>query len=179
MEKRDSGTSTIKWFLIVLPIALFLGATVGNLVGGMLTDPDSGLFSSSEESEEDMVEIKWNQVQRLDMETGKVPDDFAKQLEGKVKLPGFAVQLEASFKPSKTFLFVPNQAYCVHVPPPPANLMIMVESTKVMSMEDLQGPLWLEGKLRIESTESKYGTAGWFFKADKVYEYDWEKHRGG
>ena len=145
---------------------------MGKIVGHFLSDSNSKNGTSI--SGEPLKEIKWNQVQKLDMETGYIPENFAETLKSKIKLPGFAVQLESSFKPTRKFLFVPNQAYCIHVPPPPPNLMILVESKKVMELEDLQGPLWIEGKLKIESTNSKYGIAGWYLKADSIYEYLWE-----
>ena len=154
--------------IAVLAIGIFIKRQ--SLIG----DQDSKSASNSGP----MVEVKWNQLQKLDLETGRIPSELAQQIEkNQVKLPGFSVALQAGLKPTQKFLFVPNQSYCIHVPPPPANLQVLVETDKPYELEDLQGPLWLEGFLSLKDTTSKFGKASWHFQAAKVYPYVWEEEQ--
>ena len=131
--------------------------------------------SPSSHSEGPIVELTWMDLQKLDLKTGKLPDEIAKKLTGTVKLPGFIVPLEANIEESTHFLFVPNQAYCVHVPPPPANLMVEVKSRDPVKNKELQGPIWLEGYITLENSQNQFGTAAWQFKGLKHYAYELPK----
>jgi hypothetical protein len=129
----------------------------------------------SEFNESAMVELTWMDLQKLDLKTNKLPDDIVTKISSPVKLPGYIVPLEANLEYSTHFLFVPNQAYCVHVPPPPANLMVEVTSRNPVKNKEAQGPIWLEGNIALENSKNQFGTAAWQFKAVKHYPYELRK----
>ena len=61
------------------------------------------------------------------------PDEvkFNKSLEDKeVKLPGYVIPLEYYGREINTFLLVPYIGACIHVPPPPPNQIVYVDSKK-------------------------------------------------
>ena len=131
--------------------------------------------TQSELNESSMVELTWMDLQKLDLETNKLPEEIRKKISGLVKLPGYIVPLEANLDESNHFLFVPNQAYCVHVPAPPSNLMVEVTSRKPAKNKEAQGPIWLEGYITLENSQNQFGMAAWQFKAIKHYPYEMRK----
>jgi hypothetical protein len=155
------------WIGIAGVALIFLGAFIPSIL------KSSKLESSSAGSNQgQMIELTWMDLQKLDLKTNKLPDEIGEKLKGSVKLPGFIVPLEANIEESTHFLFVPNQAYCVHVPPPPANLMVEVKSRDPVKNKELQGPIWLEGFITLENSQNQFGTAAWQFKAVKHYPYE-------
>ena len=51
------------------------------------------------------------------------------QLNKKVRLPGYAVPLDADRSDKREFLLVPYFGACIHTPPPPANQIVSVSYT--------------------------------------------------
>ena len=51
------------------------------------------------------------------------------QLNKKVRLPGYAVPLDADRSDKREFLLVPYFGACIHTPPPPANQIVLVRPT--------------------------------------------------
>lgn len=161
-----------KIYIAIAGVALiFLGAMLPSLFKGRKINQDENPAYSSDK----LTEITWMDLQKLDLKTNKLPDDIATKLSGPVKLPGFIVPLEASVDRTTHFLFVPNQAYCVHVPPPPANLMVEVNSKDPVLNKELQGPIWIEGYIRLENGQTQFGTASWQFKATAHRPYELPK----
>ena len=91
----------------------------------------------------------------------------------RVKLPGFVVPLESDGEKITDFLLVPYFGACIHVPPPPANQIVYVESrgedAKVRQEFDT---VWVIGRLRIERTASEMGEAGYRLEASSVEPYE-------
>tara|TARA_A100001015_G_scaffold95242_2_gene105851 strand:- start:85 stop:642 length:558 start_codon:yes stop_codon:yes gene_type:complete len=115
---------------------------------------------SGEKAKED-ASANWRLLQKLDYESGKMPKELKSLVNKKIKIPGYAVPLENSFRSIKEFLLVPNQLACIHVPPPPPNLMINIRPREPVTMEQLYGPIWIIGKLKLETVKSEYGPASW------------------
>ena len=114
----------------------------------------------------------WRLLASLDYRTGEPSEELA-ALAGKlVKIPGFTVPLEDWASSATEFLLVPYVGACIHTPPPPPNQLVYIE------MEDgerakLDGwnPVWVEGVLEIEMTESVYGYVGFTVAGQRVYPY--------
>ncbi|MFN5811592.1 MAG: DUF3299 domain-containing protein, partial [Burkholderiales bacterium] len=51
------------------------------------------------------------------------------QINKKVRLPGYAVPLDADRSDKREFLLVPYFGACIHTPPPPANQIVLVRPT--------------------------------------------------
>ena len=74
------------------------------------------------------------------------PDEvkFNKSLEDKeVKLPGYVIPLEYYGREINTFLLVPYIGACIHVPPPPPNQIVYVDSKKPWDAIEWWEPVYL------------------------------------
>jgi hypothetical protein len=118
-----------------------------------------------------LPEVTWEMLHKLNYETGEVPDDLKKFDGKKVKIAGFIVPLSDEVDTLDNFLLVPNPQACIHVPPPPPNLIVNVELKKPVPMDSVSNPSWIEGTLMIQTTEHAYGKASFYFIADKIEEY--------
>lgn len=118
-----------------------------------------------------ITEVKWEDLYKLDYKTGKAPDSLKKLHKTRVKIPGFIVPLSDDMRALKEFLLVPNAQACIHVPPPPPNLIVYVVLDKALPIEQVSNPSWVEGTLLIESTTSEYGAASYKMQAEKMEEY--------
>ena len=115
--------------------------------------------------------ITWETLYLLDYKTGKAPDAVKKLHKTKVRIPGFVVPLSDDLSALKEFLLVPNPQACIHVPPPPPNLIIYGVLDKAMPIEKVSNPSWVEGTLTIEKSESEYGAASYKMTVEKMEEY--------
>ncbi len=96
------------------------------------------------------------------------------ELEGQViRLPGFVIPLEGDGKKMSSFLLVPYFGACIHVPPPPANQMVLVEmKNDGAAIRELYDTVWVTGHLRTERTQSEMGEAGYLIEATEVKPYE-------
>jgi hypothetical protein len=88
----------------------------------------------------------------------------------KIRIPGYAVPLDAERMQSSDFLLVPYFGACVHSPPPPANQIIMVKppmGSRVRTMD----AIWVNGTLLEGKTNSDAGTSTYILNADKITPY--------
>ena len=90
-----------------------------------------------------------------------------------VKIPGFMVPLEFDDDSIVRFLLVPYFGACIHVPPPPSNQIVLVETSGLgTEMENLYDAVWVSGTLSIERTTSEMGSAGYRLDAEEIALYD-------
>lgn len=76
-----------------------------------------------------------------------------------IKIAGYLLPLEFSEKGEKDFLLVPYVGACVHVPPPPANQMVLVRLNKKMVVKDLYTPVWISGQLKTKLSNENLNLA--------------------
>jgi hypothetical protein len=69
-----------------------------------------------------------------------------------VRIAGYLLPLEFSEKGEKDFLLVPYVGACVHVPPPPANQMVLISLSKKMVVKDLYTPVWISGQMKTKQS---------------------------
>ncbi|HEV7778682.1 MAG TPA: DUF3299 domain-containing protein [Luteibacter sp.] len=68
----------------------------------------------------------------------------------RVRLTGYVVPLNTDANGDMTeFFFVPFYGACIHVPPPPPNMLIHVRLDKAIPTPQIWDPFWLRGTLRI------------------------------
>jgi hypothetical protein len=68
----------------------------------------------------------------------------------RVRLTGYVVPLDTDANGDMTeFFFVPFYGACIHVPPPPPNMLIHVQLDKAIPTPQIWDPFWLRGTLRI------------------------------
>ena len=73
----------------------------------------------------------------------------------KVRLPGYVVPLESDSDGNMVeFFFVPFYGACIHVPPPPPNMLVHVKLAHGIDTPSLYDPLTLKGVLHTEVTQN-------------------------
>ncbi len=124
-------------------------------------------------SADDPTEVGWRLLASLNYRTGEKTEELA-ALEGKlVKVPGFTVPLEDFASSATEFLLVPYVGACIHTPPPPPNQLVYIEMDEGKRAKmDGWNPVWVEGVLSIEMTESVYGYVGFTITGQRVYPYE-------
>tara|TARA_R110000764_G_scaffold171115_1_gene257944 strand:- start:514 stop:1026 length:513 start_codon:yes stop_codon:yes gene_type:complete len=97
------------------------------------------------------------------------------ELDGQeVKLPGYIVPLALSDENRVTeFLLVPYFGACIHVPPPPSNQIVLVQSEEGIALDAAYIPFWVTGTLHVEQSDSDLASAGYRLSASKIeiFEY--------
>lgn len=97
-----------------------------------------------------------------------------KQLEGQlVRIPGFVVPLEVNdARLVKAFLLVPYFGACIHVPPPPPNQMVFVESQSPFRLSSMYDPVWVVGKMSTKGASTGMADASYSIKGMKIEKYE-------
>jgi len=99
----------------------------------------------------------------------KVVEDYDQR---NIRLPGFVVPVEMNEKQQVTeFFLVPYFGACIHYPPPPPNQIIYVTVKDGLSLNDIQQPYWVEGKLSTTLTENEMAISAYSLKADNIILY--------
>ena len=115
--------------------------------------------------------LSWHTLQRLDYKSGHAPPQV-QGLHGKlVRVPGFIVPLSDSIAVLKEFLLVPDPQACIHVPPPPPNLIVYVKLRKAIPYRNAFNPAWVKGLIYILDTQSQFGTASWRMDGIRISPY--------
>jgi hypothetical protein len=106
----------------------------------------------------DAPAVPWKMLRGLNYKTGDKTAEL-KDVDGKiVKIPGFMVPLEDESEVITEFLLVPYQGACVHTPPPPPNQIVEVKMEGGKKAKfDFWNPVWVRGKLEIQTVRSPYG----------------------
>jgi len=82
---------------------------------------------------------------------------FNEKLNNKeVKIPGYIIPLEYEGLDIKTFLLVPYIGACIHVPPPPANQIVYVDTAAAWDSLDWWEPVYVTGTIKIESRQMEF-----------------------
>ncbi len=150
--------------LVSLPI-------VGMVMYGVVQSLSPGATDADHDG---IPRLQWHDLRQLDLTTGVAAPGLAKYDNQKVRMPGFVVPLEDNAAKVTEFLLVPNPQACIHVPPPPANQMILVRMAGGQEHKLTWGPIWVEGILRITTTESMYGKSSFHMVAESTQRYSEE-----
>jgi len=153
----------------VLPLAVVAGA--GGLPEAVAKHPADPPAIAQDDT---AIEVSWRLLAKLNYRTGEKAKELA-DLEGKtVKVPGFTVPLEDWASSATEFLLVPYVGACIHTPPPPPNQLVYIEMDEGKRAKmDGWNPVWAEGVLKIEMTESVYGHVGFTIVGQRVYPYEY------
>jgi hypothetical protein len=80
----------------------------------------------------------------------------------KVRLSGYVVPLESDGEGNMVeFFFVPFYGACIHVPPPPPNMLIHVKLAHGIPTPSLYDPLTLKGVLHTQVTENALASSAY------------------
>jgi hypothetical protein len=97
------------------------------------------------------------------------------QLNKKIRIPGYAVPLDAERSDKREFLLVPYFGACIHTPPPPANQIVLVRPTaqsKIKKMPESMDVLWVEGELKEGRVSTSQGVSGYLLEAISIAPYE-------
>ena len=154
--------------------AIVLLATVAGAGGLPETVGERPIDPPAIAQDDTATEVSWRLLAKLDYRTGEKAKELA-DLEGKmVKVPGFTVPLEDWASSATEFLLVPYVGACIHTPPPPPNQLVYIKMDEGKRAKmDGWNPVWAEGVLKIEMTESVYGHVGFTIVGQRVYPYEY------
>ncbi|MEM9967506.1 MAG: DUF3299 domain-containing protein [Pseudomonadota bacterium] len=90
-----------------------------------------------------------------------------------IRMPGYIIPLEMGSQGIIEFILVPYVGACIHVPPPPANQLVLVASRVPWRGMGLWDPLWATGELSTRLQSTNLGDIGYFLKADRLEPFEW------
>lgn len=97
-------------------------------------------------------------------------------LNQNIRIAGYVVTLDANKKQISEFLLVPYFGACVHLPPPPANQIILVRLRKPVSKLAAMDTVWVQGVLREARVDTGVAVTGYALETAMTEPYV-EKNR--
>lgn len=92
----------------------------------------------------------WQPVPQMNLDAQPRPE-----LDGEnIALAGYMTPLEFDARETRSFLLVPYVGACIHVPAPPPNQIVLVESENPVPILDLWQPFVAVGTMRIERQDT-------------------------
>ncbi|MFD3191939.1 DUF3299 domain-containing protein [Sedimentitalea sp. HM32M-2] len=88
-----------------------------------------------------------------------------------VRLPGFVVPLDYDGTGMTAFLLVPYVGACIHVPPPPANQLVLVTTERPYESDHLFEPVTVTGMFGTATTSTQLADVGYALSADGIEPY--------
>lgn len=88
-----------------------------------------------------------------------------------IRIPGFVVPVDLEADVVREFLLVPYLGACIHVPPPPPNQVIYVKSQKEYTVSELFDPVWVTGRIKIETMSTDLAESGYVLHSDEIVRY--------
>lgn len=170
LKLSQSGFLKLRYFTIALVFLSFSGnATEAlELTWESLRPVENILQKKLNRSESNEPELSSPSV-------GGLPSDaVVPELDGKrVRIPAFVVPLDGDNESLTEMLLVPYFGACVHVPAPPPNQIIYIESDKAVDVSklDLYDPVWAVGTLRTESTQHEIAQIGYRMDIERLEPY--------
>ncbi|MEP1942209.1 MAG: DUF3299 domain-containing protein [Sulfitobacter sp.] len=97
-----------------------------------------------------------------------------KKLDGAyIKMPGYMLPIDLTSAGVTSFLMVPYVGACLHVPPPPANQLVYVESKRPWASDKMWDPVWVTGRMKPELQSTSIADIGYSLVADQIETYEW------
>jgi hypothetical protein len=101
------------------------------------------------------AEVPWETLKSLDFDTKTkkniIKPELQKILGKEISIKGFMMPLDYEAKEVVEFLFMPYVPACMHVPPPPANQLVLVKMKKGAKIKPSFYPIELTGTLAVEA----------------------------
>lgn len=88
-----------------------------------------------------------------------------------IKMPGYVVPLEQAKGGLTEFLLVPYYGACIHTPPPPANQIVHVKSSRPVTGFEAMSAVWVTGTLKATRRDSGMGVSGYALSLSKMEPY--------
>ena len=166
-ENAGSGEfNTIQWTDLIPPHVLEI-----------LLNPPSYVSEIEDGSEEDQItsQIKSALAAETDdaYQQALASTEVNAEMDGaNVRIPGFIVPLEFDEDQTVTqFFLVPYFGACLHMPPPPPNQIILVDSPQGVEVQQLYAPFWISGEMSTTLQENDMATAAYSMQMASYEEY--------
>ncbi len=91
-----------------------------------------------------------------------------------IKMPGYMLPIDLTDRGVTSFLMVPYVGACIHVPPPPANQLVFVESATPWPTNQMWDPVWVTGMMRHELQSTTIADIGYALQAEAIEIYEWQ-----
>lgn len=88
-----------------------------------------------------------------------------------VRLPGFIVPIDYSGTGVTAFILVPYVGACVHVPPPPANQLVLVTTEDPYESDGLFEPVHVTGMFGTAAAVTELAQIGYALSAEDIRPY--------
>jgi hypothetical protein len=88
-----------------------------------------------------------------------------------IRIAGFVVPLDSPGGAQKQFLLVPYFGACIHTPPPPANQIIHVLSTKPLKDLAAMNAVWVNGIVEVSKSDTAMATTSYRMRLASVEPY--------
>ena len=85
-----------------------------------------------------------------------------------VRLPGYIVPIDYDGTGVSAFLLVPYVGACIHVPPPPANQLVLVTTQDPYETNGLFEAVNVTGMFGTASTRTQLAEVGYALSADRI-----------
>ena len=91
-------------------------------------------------------------------------------LEGQsIEIAGFMVPIEVQGEKVSQFLLVPEAGQCIHIPPPPLNQTLLVDTTTTPTpLRDLYQPIIVSGRLSVGTQSFEIADSGYSLVAAEI-----------
>lgn len=102
----------------------------------------------------------------------KPGDGLVRDFDGqRVRLPGYIVPLDFDGERTSKFLLVPFIGACVHVPPPPANQIVYVETAEPYAIGGFFEAVYAEGVMTSDVEATELAEVGYRLSAESIWRY--------
>ena len=99
--------------------------------------------------------------------------DVVPDLDGqRVRMRGFVVPIGFDGTKVKEFLLVPYVGACIHVPPPPANQIVLIEAATPFEIGGMFEAVAVTGTLRAVAASTELADVGYQLAAEQVESVD-------
>ncbi|MBS1302896.1 DUF3299 domain-containing protein [Loktanella sp. SALINAS62] len=88
-----------------------------------------------------------------------------------VRLSGFIIPLDFDGQGVTVFMLVPFVGACIHVPPPPANQLVLVTTERPFESDRLFAPITVTGMFGAAATQTQLAEVGYALSADDITPY--------
>ena len=130
--------------------------------------PLTTLASGIKKGKDGHWDVPWEILAEYDLGKKTLGKNLKKIVNKNVSVTGFIIPLDYSKKSITEFLLVPFIPACMHVPPPPPNMIISVKLDKKNAIQPGYYPFQVKGKITIDTTPKK-PEPGALFVMDGIY----------
>lgn len=88
-----------------------------------------------------------------------------------VKLAGYMTPLDVEGGKTKLFLLVPYVGACIHVPAPPSNQIVLVETKQPIEVKEMWEPFEAIGMLRVKNVSTDLADVAYTMELDRTEPY--------